>query len=625
MADFYRVKNGNWDLANSWATTSGGTTYHDAPPTSSDNVYFDANTPTGTHNLNSFPCYAKNIDFTGFTGTLASYGHLEVSGNATFHNEMTSSWTGVFKIAGTCNLTSGGFVFKIQTFSLNNASSSLTLMDDLEFDNDVILRRESSSASFDANDKKVILNGGGKFGNSTEDYNFTGTNSFYNLEIDSNSSITRIALNVDIEISNALTITGDEDNFVNVYTANASTVDITSESNTISYCNFAGIVGKGNASWDFSSVSTIGDGGGNTGLSFVEAVTSYWVKNGGNINDHTKLKTTSGGATDSRAALAHDTIIFDSNSFDTNGQTIATNGAVLCNIVFDGVTNSPTFSGNMYCMGDVTLDTDMSVSVTSFFVYAGDEIEIDWKGKNLGTDIYFTYDKSVDFTGSFVITGGFYHLKGNVKLNGDSYSMEGFYATGSATRILTLGSGTITITGDMSLSKQFRLDATNYTFNCGTSTIKFTGAMSSNQTWSLGNSNWTFYNVEINNTGGYVVTIGDSTIPSYITFNSFKIANTVGGVYFYQGKTFKFGSFEAEGQVGDLIEIKSSSSSVSATLEKTGGGVVSCDYIDARRLSGTPDNTWYMGENSTNSGNNSQIYFIDPPSATATGNFFQLF
>jgi hypothetical protein len=46
MSNFYRVKNGNWNLAESWATTSGGTTYHATTPTIDDDIFFDANTPS---------------------------------------------------------------------------------------------------------------------------------------------------------------------------------------------------------------------------------------------------------------------------------------------------------------------------------------------------------------------------------------------------------------------------------------------------------------------------------------------------------------------------------------------------------------------------------------------------
>ncbi|MEK7224816.1 MAG: hypothetical protein AAB221_03945, partial [Bacteroidota bacterium] len=44
-ADYYWVGNsGNWsDFAAHWATASGGGTFHTAPPTSADSVFFDAN------------------------------------------------------------------------------------------------------------------------------------------------------------------------------------------------------------------------------------------------------------------------------------------------------------------------------------------------------------------------------------------------------------------------------------------------------------------------------------------------------------------------------------------------------------------------------------------------------
>ncbi|NRB62996.1 MAG: hypothetical protein HRU40_08250, partial [Saprospiraceae bacterium] len=46
--DYYWVGgSGNWSDISHWATSSGGTTFHNVAPTASDNVFFDANSFSG--------------------------------------------------------------------------------------------------------------------------------------------------------------------------------------------------------------------------------------------------------------------------------------------------------------------------------------------------------------------------------------------------------------------------------------------------------------------------------------------------------------------------------------------------------------------------------------------------
>ena len=69
--DYYWVGgSGNWsDFATHWATSSGGSTFHTQAPTSTDNVYFDANSFTGTSQIVTLDVYAycNDMDWTGVT------------------------------------------------------------------------------------------------------------------------------------------------------------------------------------------------------------------------------------------------------------------------------------------------------------------------------------------------------------------------------------------------------------------------------------------------------------------------------------------------------------------------------------------------------------------------------
>ena len=73
MPTYYFVNAGNinriWGFSGSWATSSGGNAGTLSFPTASDNVFFDANSGTGTCSINVASACSSS-DFTGYTGTL---------------------------------------------------------------------------------------------------------------------------------------------------------------------------------------------------------------------------------------------------------------------------------------------------------------------------------------------------------------------------------------------------------------------------------------------------------------------------------------------------------------------------------------------------------------------------
>ncbi len=122
----------SWDstAGTKWATTSGGTGGA-AVPTSSDNVFFDANsgspvvTITATANVDS-------IDFTGYAGALAGSNGLNVAGDLTLAAGMTLSYTGQIQFTSTTtqNVTTHGKTLS-SAIVFNGAGGSWTLQDAL--------------------------------------------------------------------------------------------------------------------------------------------------------------------------------------------------------------------------------------------------------------------------------------------------------------------------------------------------------------------------------------------------------------------------------------------------------------------------------------------------------------
>ncbi|MEL6560847.1 MAG: MBG domain-containing protein [Bacteroidota bacterium] len=102
--DFYWVGNtGNWNDPTHWATTSGGTTLHQTPPTRFDNVIFDANSFSSNSSVtinNSILNECKDIDFSdidvdmtfravNFLARFNVYGSFTASRSVSFDNFRT--------------------------------------------------------------------------------------------------------------------------------------------------------------------------------------------------------------------------------------------------------------------------------------------------------------------------------------------------------------------------------------------------------------------------------------------------------------------------------------------------------------------------------------------------------
>jgi len=122
----------NWDgtAGTKWATTSGGAGGASVP-TSADDVYFDANsgavtvTKTGTE-------FCASCNFTGFTGTFAGTGTLNLYGSLTAVAGMTWTHSGTVLFGGSVasTLTSGGKTLGAVTIN-GGPAQSVTLQDAL--------------------------------------------------------------------------------------------------------------------------------------------------------------------------------------------------------------------------------------------------------------------------------------------------------------------------------------------------------------------------------------------------------------------------------------------------------------------------------------------------------------
>ena len=156
--DYYWVNgSGNWADLTHWATSSGGSTYHNTIPGSGDNIFFDGNSGTSAISVNinvntlygkdlSFLPSAPAITFLGNTLVLELFGSVLLQSSTSISNGYDVTWN--LSGSGTHTITTNGNELSRIKF---NGTGSYTLMDSLTLSHEL----EFYSGDFDANEKKV--------------------------------------------------------------------------------------------------------------------------------------------------------------------------------------------------------------------------------------------------------------------------------------------------------------------------------------------------------------------------------------------------------------------------------------------------------------------------------------
>lgn len=281
------------------------------------------------------------------------------------------------------------------------------------------------------------------------------------------------------------------------------------------------------------------------------------------------------------------------------------------NINFTGFTGSlATTSTASVVYGSLTLASGMTVSgYTGTMTFAATS----------GTQTITTNGKTIAFPIDVNGVGGTRQVSGalsssttisltngTLDTNGYSVTTSGFITVGSATKVLTLGATTWTITGS-STNAWNCAASTGLTVNRGTSTISLTSASTKyfypgGQTWGTVNQGGSGQLIITGATGNTFANLTNSVQPTSIQF--------------IQSYTYYFESFSLSGTSGNLVTLTSSTNGSTYTLSKVGGGIVSCDYLSLRDSTATGSGaSWYAGGNSTNVSNNSGWVFTSPPSS----------
>lgn len=428
---------GSWTDGTHWATSSGGSAAGVQPgPTNS--IVFDTNSGTGTITPSGNIGYCNNITSTvtqtlGFnTSTLAVniYGNLDYSGagggwnygyylttvfvgtgtgktvnfnggsaNNVQFNGPGSEWTltgdiysnsgnGVTITAGT--VITNNYRFAPIFININGTlARGLYLGSSLVNNTRTFNVASSTNFSYDFSSSSITLSyvgGAQQFFGAGLNYNnvtiggvdaryfasMTGANTFNNLTI-----LGKTALSADQTVTGTFTVTGTNETTRVVIASDTFGTQrtITAAATSLSYVDFYGVNGAGDATW---SGTSIGDATLNSGITFTAPKTVYWsLASGGNWNS-TAWATSSGGTPAvANYPLPQDTAIIENTGLNTSA-TI-TVPAVLSNntyypiIDFSTRTNAMTFSmgNNTVMCGNITLGSGVTLSGTGSATFLG--------------------------------------------------------------------------------------------------------------------------------------------------------------------------------------------------------------------------------------------------------------
>lgn len=272
-------------------------------------------------------------------------------------------------------------------------------------------------------------------------------------------------------------------------------------------------------------------------------------------------------------------------------------------------------------LGNLTASTGMT--------FAGGTNALSF-GATSGTKTIETKGKTLDFPINFNGVGGTFTLldnltsattrtvsliNGTLDLNGFTF-ITGLFAIAAGTKNLTFNGGTLNVI-DSGATAFNNAQPTNFTTTAGTGTGKIQMSSATAKTFVGGGST---FNCTLDQAGAGALTISGTN-----TFNDISNSrNTVGAstITFAGNQTVV--NFTATGVSGRILTINSSVAGTQRTLTKSGGGIVSVDYMSIRDSNAT-GGSWYAGANSTNVSNNLGWIFTAPPVGGASNNFLLMF
>lgn len=676
MANRYWVGGtASWDgtAGTKWAATSGGAGGASVP-TTADDVFFDASS-TGTVTIAAGNTGAKSINCTGFTGTITGSSDMTVAGSITLVAGMTYTHSGTITITGTSTLVTAGKTFSFlivnapgSTVTLGDAlsvgarqititqgtfntanynvtagalASSTTNTRTITLGSSTVALSSSATAldfatstnlTFNADTSQINLsNGGTSFrGGSLTFYNvsftattgtrqLSGANTFNNLTLGSPSSLSTggLIIHSDQTVNGTFTCSttaATGRNSIRSITIGTA-ITITAATLSADNCDFRDITIAGGAA--NTAPTRAGDCGGNSGIVFPAAKTVYRVGSSSSwTGSNSWALTANGTGSDNNYPLPQDTIVFDDNSTYTGTMfMLAGNfGSLDCSNRTTTITLTP--AGGARFHGSVTLGSGLTAGASYSFSGRG-TMNITTAGKTMGTLFMegpggtLRLNDAVNSTGSISLTNGTFDA------NNYNVTCSTVSASGTSTRTLTMGSGLWTLSGTGSVWNAST--TTGLTFNKNTANILLSNTTTTARNFLSGGLAYNKLTI-----GG---TTGTSTTTltgagSYTELASTKtVAHTI--TFFEAQGTID--TWSVTGTPGNVVTLNSSTSGTQRTFTLT-NATSGIDYLSVKDIGELSGSKFAVGANSTDGGNNTNVYFsATPPVVVTTGNMMMLF
>jgi len=341
-----------------------------------------------------------------------------------------------------------------------------------------------------------------------------------------------------------------------------------------------------------------GDCGGNSNITFSPAIEQFWVGNAGNWSDQNHWASVSNGIAGSgRMPLPQDFAKVDDASFTVPG-TITVNVPRLCKkLDMSSSTKDITFFNNISLSefyGDFILGPKViSTGTTIAFIGRGTfDMNTFNKTVNVRIKKSATYNLRSDFTGSLLIEGNFYTNDYVLNIITDrlmSYSSSQLWLGNSIVNLITQGIG-----GELLLNAGGQLFSQN-------SIINVLSDFPSDVYLSM--DGWSLNKVVIDGTfpGNCKIT-GSNTFNELIIKEGKKIA-------FAAYATQIFNTIKTLSTHKKKITIGSTIPGTQAMLVKNGLPIVEIENVIISDINASPNEKWYLGDNSKNNGNNSGLIF----------------
>jgi hypothetical protein len=325
----------------------------------------------------------------------------------------------------------------------------------------------------------------------------------------------------------------------------------------------------------------------------------YWVIDSGNWNadDTTHWSDTDGGDGGFSVPTSSDNVIFNANS-GAGSYSVTVAADVSClNIDFTNpisgvLTFDPSGNRTMHVYGNFTIHSNITFVSTgpSLVMFESNSLgnTITTNGITLSA-IYFNgtggWTLQDNITTNYSSSPSFRVEHGTFNSGNKNITCTGFVSNNTFTRSITLGTSTITT----NLAYGWDTTQTTGLIFSGTSSII---SLTSNNSAFFGGG-LTYGEVDFNGAGTNNVVTGSNTIA---TLNASVVAKTI---KFAAGTTQTIGKWGISGDATHTITITSDTTGTH-TLTKSGGGLISADYLNIQHSIATPTNNWFAGTHSTN-------------------------